>query len=260
LTNRNQCRRWVGRLGKLGWLAGCVLLLPISLVFAQPGQSMPSGKAVGEVICLIEPSMEASVGTPVDGVLEVVNVDRGDLVVVGQLLAKLNSGVELAAVDFQTVKSEFGGRKLNRNGEMLTKKLISEHELDEISTEQKLSELELRQRKEMLRLRSIVSPIKGVVVDRYRNRGDLVKQEKIFRIAQIDPLHVETIVPANMFGRVKIGQVYEIKPQLSAGFLKARVSNVDQVIDPASSTFRVRLVLPNPRYEIPSGQRCSANF
>lgn len=233
-------------------------------VVAAPNVGFPGTglavKSASDVVCLIEPSMETNVGTPVDGVLEVVNVDRGDIVSVGQLLARLNSGVEVAAVDFQTAKSEFGARKLNRNGEMQTKKLISDHELDEIATEQKLSELELRQRKEMLKLRSVVSPIRGVVVDRYRNRGDLVKQEKIFRIAQIDPLHVETIVPANMFGRIKIGQTYEIKPQLSPGFLKARVSNVDQVIDPASSTFRVRLVLPNPRYEIPSGQRCTANF
>lgn len=234
--------------------------MAVGVSYAQSVPRPPIKESISEIVCLIEPSMEASVGTPVDGVLEVVNVDRGHHVVAGQLLAKLNSGVEVAAVDFQTAKSDFGARKLNRNSEMVNKQLISEHELDEIATEQKLSELELRQRKEMLKLRSIVSPIKGVVVDRYRNRGDLVKQEKIFRIAQIDPLHVETIVPASMFGRIKVGQVYDIKPQLSPQFVKAKVSNVDQVIDPASSTFRVRLVLPNSRYEIPSGQRCSANF
>lgn len=217
-------------------------------------------RAGGETICLIEPSLEINVGTPVDGVLEVVSADRGDVVASGQVLARLNTGVEAAAVDFQAAKAEFGGRKLNRNKDLQAKKLISDQDLDEIATDQKLAELELRQRKEVLRLRTIVSPIRGVVVDRFRNRGDLVKQEKIFRIVQIDPLHIETIVPAQMFGRIKAGQFHEVKPALSAGFVKARVSNVDQVIDPASSTFRVRLVLPNPKFEIPSGQRCSVNF
>lgn len=234
------------------------LLMNFTLALAQSGRS--GSKAPDEVVCLIEPSMEVNVGTPVDGVLEVMNVDRGDSVVPGQLLARLNTGVEAAAVDFQNAKSEFGGRKVMRNQDLNVKKLVSDHELDEMVTEQKLSELELKQRKEQLRLRSILSPIKGTIIDRYRNRGDLVKQERIFRIAQLDPLHVETVVPASYFGRIKLGQAYDVLPQVTASAVKAKVTNVDPVIDAASGTFRVRLVLPNPRRDIPSGQRCTVNF
>jgi multidrug efflux pump subunit AcrA (membrane-fusion protein) len=42
--------------------------------------------------------------------------------------------------------------------------------------------------------------------------------------------------------------------------VSAKVSTVDRVIDPASGTFRIRLTLPNPRNDIPSGLRCQVNF
>lgn len=213
-----------------------------------------------DMSCLIVPSLEVNVGTPLDGVLEEVTVDRGAMVTVGQVLARLNSGVESANVDYHATKSEFSERKLQRHQEMVQKQLISPHELDEIATERKLAEMELRERREQLKLRTITSPVRGVVVDRYRVKGDLVKQEKIFRIAQLDPLHVELVLPARLFGRFQIGQSYEVTPEMSRTRYSAKVSNVDRVIDAASGTFRVRLQLPNPRYDLPSGLRCSVNF
>lgn len=210
--------------------------------------------------CLVVPSLEVNVGTPVDGVLEVVNADRGDLVERGQLLARLNSGVESAAASYVAAKVEFGTRKRDRNEDLRRQQLISEQELDEIETERSLAQLELREREEQLRLRSIVSPMRGVVVERFRGRGDMVSREKIFRLAQLDPLHVEAVIPAQMFGKVKLGQKGKVGLELIGTEVQATVSSVDRVIDPASGTFRVRLALPNPKYEIPSGLRCSLGF
>ncbi len=241
-------------------------LLPLVLALIAGGAAaadpMPPAKprANAEISCLIQPSLEINVGTPVDGVIEAVSVDRGDIVNAGQLLARLNSGVETASVDTQAAKAEFGARKRQRNEELQRKQLISTQELDELATDQQMAELELRERRERLKLRAIHSPIRGVIVDVYRQRGDLVKQEKIFRIAQLDPLYIETILPSRMFGKVRAGQVYDVTPELTPTPQKAKVSQVDRVIDAASGTFRVRLLLANPRFDLPSGQRCAINF
>ena len=213
-----------------------------------------------ESVCLVEPSLEVNVGTPVDGVLESVHADRGDLVTPGQVLARMGAGVEQAAVELQSAKAEFGARKRMRNEELYKKQQISQQELDELTTEQRLAELELHERQEQLKLRAVLSPINGVVVDRFRGRGDLVKQEKIFRLVQLDPLFVETVVGASRFGRVQLGQEFPVNLLLNGGRQKAKVVNVDRVIDAASGTFRVRLALPNPGMKIPPGQRCSVNF
>ncbi|MFM2112088.1 MAG: hypothetical protein RLZZ271_748 [Pseudomonadota bacterium] len=244
--------RWVRQIGIL-----VLMLLAGGLAVAQVGAKPKAGRS--EISCVMEPSQEVNVGTPEDGILEYIGAERGDLVTAGQLLARLNSGVEAAAVDFQDAKAGFGARKKARNEDLQRKKLISEHELDEMSTEAKMAEMELREKRERLKLRSINSPIRGIVVDVYKRKGDLIKQEKIFRIAQVDPLHVETVLPTPMFSKIKAGQTYEVTSQLG-GVYKARVSIVDKVIDAASGTFRVRLILPNPRYDVPSGQHCIVNF
>jgi len=225
---------------------------------ATGGAPMPM--PVSETLCLIEPSLEVNVGTPVDGVLEAVYADRGDTVRVGQVLARLSSGVEQASVELQAAKAEFGARKRARNEELHRKELISQHELDELNTELQMAELELKERQEQLKLRVVVSPINGVIVDRLRNRGDLVKQERMFRIAQLDPLHVEAVVPASRFGRIQVGQSYDVQLLLAGGRVRAQATQVDRVIDAASNTFRVRLRLANPNYQIPPGQRCQIHF
>lgn len=251
----------VGWIVMLGMMVGGDVWAEEPLVVQDPAVSSALlGKADGAAICLIEPSMEVDVGTPADGVLKVVNADRGDLVQRDQLLAKLDTAVQEAAANVLAAKAAYGTRRFERNEDLQKRQLISNQELDEIATEQKLAELELKERREQIRLRSIFSPIRGIVAERYRNRGDLIKQEKIFRIVQLDPLHVETVLPANFFGRVTMGQEFEVLPQLVGHPFVARVSAIDRVIDAASSTFRVRLLVANPAFEITPGQRCSINF
>lgn len=210
--------------------------------------------------CLIEPSAELKLGVPTDGVLDRVMVERGDLVRKGQLLGRLNIDLETAQARTLATKLAFGERKLERNLELKDQNLIAPQDLDEISTNQKVAELEYAESQERIKMRNIHSPVDGVVVDVYSQVGDLVKQEKIFRVARLDPLYVELILPASRFGQLKPGQSLRVMPELGTRELKGEVGAVDKVIDAASSTFRVRLIVPNPDNRVPSGQRCRIRF
>lgn len=210
--------------------------------------------------CLIEPSADLKLGVPADGVLDRVMVERGDTVRKGQLLGRLNIDLETAQARTLATKLAFGERKLERNLELRDQNLIAPQELDEIATNQKVAELEYAESQERIKLRNIHSPVDGVVVDVYYQVGDLIKQDKIFRVARLDPLYVEMILPASRFGQVKPGQPMRILTELGARELKGEVGAVDKVIDAASSTFRVRLIVPNPDNRVPSGQRCRIRF
>ncbi|MBK9162212.1 MAG: biotin/lipoyl-binding protein [Nitrosomonadales bacterium] len=101
-----------------------------------------SMQAAGEdvsVTCLVEPSEEMNVGTQVDGTLEEVLVGRGDVVSRGQLLARLNSGVEAAAVEYQAAKTQFAARRYARNEDLQKQQLVSTNDLDEMGTELRMS-------------------------------------------------------------------------------------------------------------------------
>lgn len=219
-----------------------------------------SGK---EYECLVEPSMVVNVGSPVDGVLEKVMVTRGDRVRKGQVVAKLRSGVAQAVVELSKAHVEFGRRRSKRNDELFAQELISVQERDELETEIILRELELKKDKELLRLRTIVSPVDGVVVERHLQPGEFIRADKsdVLTLAQIHPLNVEVIAPASLFGKIEVGTLGKVSmANYLAGTFEAKVVVVDKVIDAASRTMGIRLQMPNKGNKIPAGVDCTVIF
>lgn len=213
--------------------------------------------------CLVEPSKVVSVGSPVDGVLQEVLADRGDAVRKGQRVAQLQAGVEAAAVDLSQARVLYGRRKVERNEALFQKQLISAQDKDEMETELSLHQEELKRDRENLKMRVIVSPLDGVVVERKLNEGDLVRADKsiVMKLAQLDPLYVEVVVPAEQFGSVRVGMTGKVGLMpFVRGTHPAKVTVVDRVIDAASGTFGVRLQLDNPDNRFPAGIRCSVRF
>jgi len=239
---------------------------PTTTPFAVPRpaaiQRGNSGKKLGdEMECLVEPHLVTSLGSPVEGTLSEVLVDRGAAVTKGQVVARLNSTVESATVNLRSAQEQFGKRKVERNEELYKKQLISANEKDELETQTRIAGLELKQQQEVLALRTIVSPLTGVVVERFLGPGERVGNEKILKIAQIDPLNVEVVAPVELFGAIRIGMTGEVRFQpLMQGSYKARVVVVDKVVDAASGTFGVRLEMPNPGNRIPAGIKCRVRF
>lgn len=234
----------------------CILM--ISLFFVPDASGLEGISLEG----LIEPSEVVEVSSQAPGTLEAILVERGDRVQENQIIARLKSNIEKAAVDLARARVEFGKRKVLRNEELYQKELISIHEKDEMETELRISELQLREAQERLDLRTIQSPVDGVVVERLLSPGEYVGEEAaIMRVARIDPLYVEVIVPVEKFGTIKRGMRAEVKPELVIpGKYFARVIIVDRVIDAASGTFGVRLELPNPEFHLPAGLKCRVIF
>ena len=211
--------------------------------------------------CLLEPALTSKIGSPVRGVLSAVHVSRGDLVRKGDAIAQVDARAEQAAVASATARLEYASRRVERFEELYRDDLISIQERDEIVTEMELARLELEERKTLLEIRTIRSPLTGVVVDRISAPGEFVEETEILELAQIDPLNVEVVLPLDRFGAIRSGMdatVTLIGPV--EGSHQSRVVVVDRVIDAASSTFRVRLQIPNDKYRLPSGLRCSVDF
>ena len=250
------------------WSIGNAADLPLPKIEPIPA-STPRGAQLGNanrrlgdaMDCLAEPHLVANVGSPVEGTLSEVLVDRGAFVSRGQVIARLNSSVESATVNLKAAQEEFGKRKVERNEELFRRQLISANEKDELETQTRLAGLELKQQQEVLNQRTIMSPLNGVVVERFLAPGERVGNEKIMKIAQIDPLNIEVIAPVDLFGAVRPGMTGEIRFQpLLTGAFTARVVVVDRVVDAASGTFGIRLELPNPDNRVPAGIKCKVRF
>ncbi|MFT4630584.1 MAG: membrane fusion protein (multidrug efflux system) [Arenicella sp.] len=211
--------------------------------------------------CLIEPAVLLGLSSPVAGVIESIRVDRGNTVRRGQTLVKLHAGSEMAAVELAQAKFDFSSREVKRAEELFRDNFTSEHSVDEAVTTAKLAEVELKQAQAILAQKSLKSPVSGVVVQRRAQVGESVGNDEILKIAQINPLHVEVVLPVDKLNSVAEGMDAIVYPQEPfGGEYTARVATVDNVIDAASGTFGVRLILKNSGNKIPAGLRCHVIF
>ncbi len=213
---------------------------------------------------LLEPSAVIELRTQVPGIIEEVTVDRGDHITKDQVLVRLKSGVEKAQADLAQAKFEFGKRKVLRNEELYKKQLLSSQEKDEMETEARITELQLQEATEKLKLRTIASPINGVVVKRSLRAGDYAGEGTIgtiMTIACINPINVELIVPVSFYKSIRKGMEAEVRPEKPAGAVyRGKVVIVDEVIDAASGTFGVRIELANPSFHVSAGLNCQVRF
>ena len=91
--------------------------------------------------------------------------------------------------------------------------------------------------------------------------GEVVDEETILKVAQIDPLRVQVILPSADFGRVSPGMRAAVTPEIPGEEVHvASVTTVDRVLDAASGTFGVQLELPNPDHAIPAGLHCEVRL
>ena len=251
--------------------------------YAAGAKDAPSG-----FDCLIEPNMIIDINSSVQGKIENILVQRSDMIEEGQLLVELESEIEKATVALaaaridmdaelneRRVSHAFAKRKLARFDVMFQDEVVPLHTKDEVATETRLAKLQLQEAIEaktiaklefkraqaFLNQRTVKSPITGVVVERFKSPGEFVEDEPILRIAQLDPLSVEVILPASMFGTIATGQLASISPEAPKdGQYQAEVTIVDRVIDASSGTFGVRLELPNPDHKLPGGLKCTVSF
>jgi multidrug efflux pump subunit AcrA (membrane-fusion protein) len=73
-----------------------LLVLLVAMAIAQPAAGQE--KAASEFACLIQPKMVLKLGTSVPSLISEVLVDRGAIVKKGDVVARLDSSVEQAAL------------------------------------------------------------------------------------------------------------------------------------------------------------------
>ena len=242
-----------------------------------------------EFNCIIEPQQTVKLASAVVGVIAQLDVDRGDIVRRGQIVGKLEDGVEVAALALARAKASNGytvaaletrllyqHRKFDRLSTLSTNMFssvtaledaesdykVTEQQISEAKLNREMAKLEMAHAEEVVNQRTLRSPVDGVVVERllvpgeYRN-----EQSPVLTLAQIDPLRAEVFVPTAYYGQVNTGGRATIRPELPiGGSYSATVTVVDRVLDAASGTFGVRLALPNPQLALPAGIRCKIRF
>ena len=268
------------------------LAVAAALALGSLSQTSAAGAAsldIDVTRCLLKARHVIQLGSPVFGVLGQVFVDRADRVTRGQIVARLDTSIEEAQValdkhrasvtaTIEAVRADmrWNQRELDRRrklaGNMFSKandmdEIQSKIEQDQISIRKaeddlQVAKLEFQRSTAQLEAKVLKSPLDGYVTELKLGAGEFVfEQTPIMTIAQVDPLQVELVLPSSQFGKIANGGAAMVHLNLPVDReFQVSVDMVDKVIDPASGTFRVRLLLPNPDAVIPAGVRCSVRL
>jgi RND family efflux transporter MFP subunit len=267
-----------------------LVAVPAVLAFVVlPAQAIDGGFEVDVTSCLVKPKKVVQLGSSVFGVLAELLVDRADKVSRGQVVGKLDTGVEEAqmALDryrakittpIEAARADLGWneRELGRRQKLATNMWSKVNDVDEAATkveqdkiairkaedDLKVAELEALRSEAQYNLKLIRSPLDGVVTDIKLLPGEYIYESTpIMTLAQVDPLSIELVLPSGEYRSIKPGDMVELHLLQPMNMrTQARIEVVDPLIDPASDTFRVRLAMPNPGNEIPAGVRCMAKL
>ncbi|MEQ6248037.1 efflux RND transporter periplasmic adaptor subunit [Sulfitobacter sp. HNIBRBA3233] len=239
--------------------------------------------------CVIDPSQTVEVAGSSGGVVSRVFVQPGDEVSKGQLLATLDSTIQLATADMlrlrasdtseieaQSTQLAFLEGRLERAQELSDRGVVTREGLEEIQSavdasramlaraelSRRVAMEELKRAEALLSLLEIHSPIDGIVLERHLEDGEYLPQEgRLATIVQLDPLDVVAFLPVREFGTIEEGDTAQVRPAPPVdGEHTAEITRIDKVFDVASGTFGLHLRLDNPDLEIPAGLRCKVDF
>lgn len=275
---------------RLGSGSGSKIVLSLMVVAISAGQVQAQASAAMEHFdCVIDPARVVKLGSPVNGILADVTVNRGDTVRRGDVVATMDLEVEkvvveisrvraasTAEIDAQVARNNLVRKELERTEELVRKNVSTSQKLDELiaqlevglreldrlQLQRQLAQLDFEKSEKLLDQRILRSPVDGVIQQRVLTGGEFVNQQShVLVIAQLDPLLVETFLPVEYFSKIKLGQFGKVTTNGAVeGTFDAKITVVDRVFDAASKTFGVRLELPNPDFSLPAGQVCKVEF
>lgn len=230
----------------------------ISVAAAQNRDVVLSERSVGEVDSAAAPKVAAEVA----GRIVKVNVEIGDPVKFGQVLAeldghdyqfaKLGAQAEVARLE-ATLATQ--ARQTERYRELVKKNFISPLAMDqteslEIATREQLAAAQalLERADYNLKRTHIVAPVSGRVDQRMISVGDWIELGKpLFQVATSDKLRIRLPFPEGAAARIKAGQTVLLSTPAAPGeTLDGRIEQIRPVVSGGSRAFDAIVEVKNP--------------
>ena len=210
----------------------------------------------------IEAHEEAGVVAKVGGEVRQLLVEEGDMVVAGQVLARLDGDrlrLDLAEIEANLRKLE---RDYKRQLELSQRGLVAKgtaenakYDLDALKASYDSARLELG-------YTEIRAPIAGVVSARYIKVGNTISpNDPAFRVTNLDPLVAYVHVPEKEYRKLAPGQSAEVLVDALGGERFAgTISRVSPTVDPKTGTFRARIEVPDATRRLKPGMFARVNI
>jgi RND family efflux transporter MFP subunit len=212
---------------------------------------------------IVIPYKTVQVSSPVlQEVIESVLVEEGAEVTEGQPVVQLRSEREALEVERTQKLIELSTFKAQGAESLFKEKMGSKEKWLEENAQLELAKILHRVAEVALKEKTVVAPLAGVVVKKYKEAGESVdRAEKLLEIVNIDQVYVQFYLEPALMGSIKEGQEVEVTfPANHNAKATGKVDFVDPRLDAATGNLRIKVLIDNKGRTIKAGMRATANF
>ncbi|MFC1883140.1 efflux RND transporter periplasmic adaptor subunit [Thermodesulfobacteriota bacterium] len=221
---------------------------PLKDVMVLPGQT--------------EAWLDVRVAADTGGRVEWIGPGDGDSVKKGQLIAKTDVSSLKAALDRAEADHKLAEGLYSRRKALFKDNIIGKEELDRSENQRLLARATLAQTRVEYEKGFVRSPIKGIVNHLYVDAGEFVDRGKpVADLVDVDRIKINVNVPELDVKYLRPGQETMVRiDAFPDSMIAGKVDFVAYKADPATKTFRVRVIISNSDNSVRPGMIARVAF
>jgi membrane fusion protein, multidrug efflux system len=236
------------------------------VLVTRPGQAPPTRNL--DLPATIHGFIETSIYAKIAGYLRTINVDKGDRVKTGQVLALLDSPELDQQVSNARANYEMQALTNQRNQQLVKRELIAQQDADQARAAMLQAKATLEQFVATQDYKVIRAAFDGVVTARYVDPGALIPEATtpangtpILTLATLSPVRVYADVPQSAAPHIQNGDPATISVTEYPGRqFKGSVTRHADALQPATRTMLVEVDVPNDDQALLPGMYAKVTF
>lgn len=201
-----------------------------------------------------EPFRQSTIGSDAQGKIIKLNVEEGDQIGQGQVIAKVDG--ELLELQLQNAEVNIEGQKNddNRYSTLSKENVVTGVQVEKTKLALRSAEIQKKQIQKQLRNTTITAPFGGVVTKKLLEIGSVIGTgTPVIEITDISSLKLTINVPERDILKFKLNQVVTAKVDIYGDrMFEGKVTNISVQAD-KSHNFKVQITVKNAKRELMAG-------
>jgi membrane fusion protein (multidrug efflux system) len=196
---------------------------------------------------VVKPYQTAKIASEEGGLITYLSKDKGSFVRRGEVIVRLKKDVDYASYDQSMAQMELAKSNFERIERLYKEGVVTEQEFVNSKYQLEIAEKTLNVYETRLSKGYVVSPISGVVDDKYMSRGEVTMPgSPILNIVDVSRVKISAGIPERYIGEVSKGSKVNITFDVYPGeTFTGTVSYVSPTINTINRTFEIEIILNN---------------
>lgn len=200
----------------------------------------------------VETDQNITIYPEFSGILLNVNVNEGDRVQKGQILARIDDGglsSQLAQLETQAALAK---TTFERQQRLWKQNIGSEIQFLEAQANYEAIQNSVDQLRSQIGKTVVRAPFSGVIDEVFSEEGEVVApgQSSLFRLINLSNMYITAAIPESYLGNVRKGTEVMVEIPATGTSFSSTVRQVGNFVNPNNRTFQIQVAVPQNKDEI----------